>query len=124
MKPVIGTVILLVLLASGLMKGLGIEETPWSSGDTAMHLLGFPFGYYEGSFGAGNGILTFTGTRQSLFQSLDANPPGKDGNDILGVLDRVGRVAVHQQEIGDLALLDGSESDILVKDFLEHPCRC
>lgn len=58
MRPVIGAVILLALLASGLNRGLGIEESPRSSGDGIMRLLAFPFGYYEGFFGAGNGIFT------------------------------------------------------------------
>ena len=57
MKPVIGGIILIVLLLVGIQKDFGIEEIQKPSDDMLMHLLGFPLGYYEGFFGAGNGIF-------------------------------------------------------------------
>lgn len=58
MKPIIGGIILIVLLLMALQKDFGLEETQKLSGNTLMQLLGLPFGYYEGFFGAGNGIFT------------------------------------------------------------------
>ncbi|MGC9323874.1 MAG: sulfite exporter TauE/SafE family protein [Desulfomonilia bacterium] len=58
LKPVIGVIILITLVMISISKETAPEKEQASSGDALMGLLGFPLGYYEGFFGAGNGIFT------------------------------------------------------------------
>jgi len=58
MRRVIGATILLVLLLAAIQKDFGLTENQKSTDDRLMQLLGLPFGFYEGFFGAGNGIFT------------------------------------------------------------------
>jgi uncharacterized protein len=58
MRPIIGGIILIVLALVALQKDFGLQESKKTSGDKLMQILGLPFGFYEGFFGAGNGIFT------------------------------------------------------------------
>jgi len=58
MRRVIGATILLVLLLTAVQKDFGLTENLKPAGDRLIQLLGLPLGWYEGFFGAGNGIFT------------------------------------------------------------------
>lgn len=57
-KPVVGLLIIMAVLLSWIKPDFGVSTRPPAIGKFACSMLGLPLGFYEGFFGAGNGIFT------------------------------------------------------------------
>ncbi len=57
-KPVVGLLIIMAVLLSWMKPDFGVSTRPPAIGKFACSMLGLPLGFYEGFFGAGNGIFT------------------------------------------------------------------